>query len=131
MNSEREAIITLIDEARASGARQSKACECIGISAKTLQRWSRPESTRDGRLDAKHAPGNKLTELERQRIIKVTNEPEYADLSPSKIVPKLADKGIYIASGPCGPLGAIPCGSIETSQLPTSSGSRPETTALK
>jgi transposase InsO family protein len=98
MNSEREAIITLIDEARASGARQSKACECIGISAKTLQRWSRPESTRDGRLDAKHAPGNKLTELERQRIIKVTNEPEYADLPPSKIVPKLADKGIYIAS---------------------------------
>ncbi len=98
MNSERAEIITLINEARASGARQSKACECIGISAKTFQRWSRPDKARDGRLDAKREPGNKLTELERQRIIKVANEPEYADLPPSKIVPKLADKGIYLAS---------------------------------
>jgi putative transposase len=52
----------------------------------------------DTQLDVKHEPCNKLTELERQRIIKVANEPEYADLPPSKIVPKLADKGIYIAS---------------------------------
>lgn len=98
MSSEREEIITLINEARASGARQSKACECIGISAKTFQRWSQPDNARDGRQDAKHEPGNKLTELERQRIIKVANTPEYADLPPSKIVPKLADKGIYFAS---------------------------------
>ena len=43
-------------------------------------------------------PCNKLTALERQRIIKVVNEPEYADLAPSQIVPKLADDGRYIAS---------------------------------
>ncbi len=98
MSSERKEIITLINDARASGARQSEACECIGISAKTFQRWIRPDNGRDGRLDAKHEPGNKLSELERQRIIKVANEPEYADLPPSKIVPKLADKGIYLAS---------------------------------
>ena len=98
MSAEREAIIDLINEARVSGARQSKACEVIGISTKTLQRWDRPDSRQDGRLDAKHEPYNKLTELECQRIIKVANEPEYTDLPPSKIVPKLADKGIYIAS---------------------------------
>jgi hypothetical protein len=44
--------------------------------------------------DAKHEPSNKLTTQERQRIIKVANEPAYADLPPNKIVPKLADKGI-------------------------------------
>ena len=98
MSAERENIINLINESRKAGAKQSKACEIIGISAKTLQRWSLSDNVSDGRLDAAHDPANKLTELERQRIIKVANEPEYADLSPNKIVPKLADKGIYIAS---------------------------------
>ena len=98
MSSERKEIIALVSEACVSGARQSEACECIGMSAKTLQRWCRPDNVQDGRLDALHDPRNKLTELERQRIIKVANEPEYANLPPSKIVPKLADSGIYIAS---------------------------------
>jgi putative transposase len=31
-------------------------------------------------------------------MIKIANDPEYADLSPSKIVPMLADEGRYIAS---------------------------------
>jgi hypothetical protein len=51
MSSERKEIITLVNEACVSGARQSNACECIGISAKTFQRWCRPDNARDGRLD--------------------------------------------------------------------------------
>lgn len=98
MSAERHHIIELITEARASGARQSQACEVIGISAKTFQRWNQPDNQQDGRLEAKHEPANKLSEVERQRIIKVANEPEYAALPPSKIVPMLADKGLYIAS---------------------------------
>lgn len=98
MSAERNTLIALIDEAQASGARQSKACEIIGISAKTLQRWRQPENTQDSRLDVQHAPQNQLTEQERLRILAVSNPPEYAHLSPSKIVPMLADQGIYIAS---------------------------------
>ena len=98
MKKERIEIMTLIEEAKEAGARQSKACEIIGISPKTLQRWSRPDNVQDGRLEAWHEPVNKLTELERQRIINVSNEPDYADLPTNKIVPQLADKGIYIAS---------------------------------
>ncbi len=98
MSKEREEIINLISEARESGARQSKACEIIGISAKTLQRWCHPETSQDGRATAKREPANKLTELERQRLIKVANEPAYADFPPNKIVPKLADTGRYLAS---------------------------------
>ena len=97
MSTERAEIIKLIDEARMSGARQSNACKIIGISCRTLQRW-RQDDTQDGRIDAKHAPANKLTAMERQRIIQTANKPEYADLPPGKIVPKLADKGAYIAS---------------------------------
>ena len=98
MNNQREEIIQWISEASKSGARQSKACDIIGISAKTLQRWSRSDNVQDGRLDSQHEPPNKLTEIERQRIIKVANEPEYAKLPPSKIVPKLADQGRYLGS---------------------------------
>lgn len=98
MRQEREDIITCISEAQACGARQSKACEIIGISAKTLQRWMRPDNDEDDRPNAERNPANRLSAIERQRIIRVCNQPEYADLSPSKIVPTLADAGLYLAS---------------------------------
>ncbi len=98
MSTERKDILRLISEAQVSGTRQSKACDIIGISAKTIQRWGQPDNVEDGRLDAKHEPANKLTAWERQRLIKVANEPDYADLPPNKLVPKLADEGHYLAS---------------------------------
>jgi transposase InsO family protein len=98
MKRERQDIIKLIKEAIENGARQTKACDIIGISSKTCQRWSRPDNTQDGRLEAQHKPTNKLTESECQQIIQVANEAEYANVSAAKIVPSLADKGLYIAS---------------------------------
>ena len=98
MSAQRQTIIAAVDEAMRAGARQSAACEVIGISAKTLQRWSQPDNAHDGRLEAHHEPRTKLTQWEREQIISVANEPAYAALSPSKIVPKLADNGRYIAS---------------------------------
>jgi len=97
MSTERAEIIMLTEEARMSGARQSQACKIIGISSRTLQRWQQ-DNAHDGRIDVKHAPANKLTKMERQRIIRTANKSEYADLPPGKIVPKLADEGVYIAS---------------------------------
>lgn len=58
----------------------------------------KPDNSHDGRTDALHTPKNKLTELERQRLIKIANSAEFSSLPPSKIVPKLADKGQYLAS---------------------------------
>ena len=43
-------------------------------------------------------PKNKLSEIEEQEILSVCNEEDYANLPPSQIVPKLADKNIYLAS---------------------------------
>jgi transposase InsO family protein len=90
--------VTLIAQARHAGARQDKACESIGISAKTMQRWEQAGNKQDGRIEAKHEPKNKLSELERQRIIQVANEPMFANLPPCQIVPKLADQGRYVGS---------------------------------
>lgn len=98
MSHERGRIIDLVDTAIKAGARQLAACDIIGISAKTIQRWGRPGNTGDQRLDTHREPVNKLTELERRRILKVANEPEYADLSPAQMVPILADEGRYIGS---------------------------------
>jgi transposase InsO family protein len=72
----------------------------VGISIRTLQRWRcGDEILEDLRPDAKRPePISKLKEWEHELIIAVCNEPEYAKLPPSQIVPMLADKGIYIAS---------------------------------
>ncbi len=77
MMDKRKTIIALIQQAQQSGARQSKACEVIGISAKTFQRWSRnrTDHAQDGRLEAKHEPKNKLTSSEHNRMIAIANEP--------------------------------------------------------
>lgn len=43
MKQERDKIIGLMDEARSNGARKKQACAIIGITPKTLQRWSQAE----------------------------------------------------------------------------------------
>jgi transposase InsO family protein len=70
----------------------------LGISLRTLERWSIENGLEDKRKTATHTPANKLTEEERQTIIVVANSPDYCDLPPCKIVPMLADRQIYIAS---------------------------------
>jgi len=87
----------LIDEAVKEGARRSRACEELGVSPRTVQRWQ--HTREDGRLHAHHgAPANKLSEAERQAVLDAVNRVGYASLSPHQIVPKLADEGIYLAS---------------------------------
>ncbi len=43
-------------------------------------------------------PAHALTQAEREQILNVANEPRFADLPPARIVPMLADEGLYIAS---------------------------------
>jgi putative transposase len=56
MKSERAEIIELVNQARSSGARQDKACDVVGVSAKTLQRWEQPSNELDGQVETKHEP---------------------------------------------------------------------------
>ncbi len=91
-------ILGLVDEAVEAGARQQLACELIGLSARSLERWRAKDIGDDHRHGPKTTPGNKLSEVERQRVLEIVNSPEYRSLSPKQIVPRLADQGIYIAS---------------------------------
>jgi putative transposase len=95
--------LTLIDEAVHSGCGISQAADAIGISERTYWRWHSQQKevgkSEDRRQMAAHpTPANKLTESDEREILKVVNQPEFANDPPSQIVPKLADRGIYIAS---------------------------------
>ena len=91
-------ILGLVDEAVQAGARQQKACAIINLEARTLQRWRDQGIGHDGRAGPKHPPANKLTPVERARVLEVVNALEHRDLSPKQIVPRLADLGEYICS---------------------------------
>ena len=98
---DRQTLIGQIAEARGNGARQAPACALAGIDPRTLQRWRKNDGlTRgDRRPDAiRPAPSHALTEEERARIVEVANEPRFAEVPPARIVPMLADEGVYIAS---------------------------------
>lgn len=90
----------MIDEATDSGATKSAACKEAGLSLKTYNRWfSKGEIRSDRRPSCdRKSPGNKLSQKEEDLILETCNQKEYASLPPSQIIPKLADKGVYIAS---------------------------------
>ena len=92
----REKCINLIKEAIASNCRCAIACNDIGINLKTFKRWK--TSVVDKRAGPCTEPANKLSQEERAEVISVSISQEYADLSPSIIVPLLADKNKYVAS---------------------------------
>lgn len=97
---DRENLIQLVKEAIVSGARQAKACNELGLSVRTYQRWVSPnEPSEDQRpLAVRPEPKNKLTQDERELILETVNEPTYANKPPNQIIPALADDGVYIAS---------------------------------
>lgn len=98
---DRQTLVHLITQARDGGSRQAPACALAGINPRTIQRWRTGDGlTRgDRRPDAiRPAPSNALTETERARIVEVANEARFAETPPARIVPVLADEGVYIAS---------------------------------
>jgi transposase InsO family protein len=87
--------------AHEAGARLRLACEIVGIDVRTLQRWKSQEGLvkGDGRPSAvRPVAGHSLSQAERTELLRVANEPRFADVPPARIVPMLADEGVYLAS---------------------------------
>jgi putative transposase len=98
---DRQALANNINIARDAGARLLPACQTAGITVRTLQRWNTHGGLEsgDGRpLALRPAPSHALSELERAQLIAVANEPRFAAIPPARIVPMLADEGVYLAS---------------------------------
>ena len=98
---DRQALARDIQTAHAAGARLRPACETAGITVRTLQRWQACEGlvAGDGRPQAaRPVPAHALSPAERAEVLRVANEPRFADVPPARIVPVLADEGTYLAS---------------------------------
>lgn len=95
---DREQAVTLVDEARAHGARLAPACAVLGIGQNTYRRWK--AGGVDGRPEAvRPRPSNALSEAERAEVLAVCHRPEWASLPPAQIVPRLLDEeDRYLAS---------------------------------
>jgi putative transposase len=98
---DRQTLMAEITEACAAGARLAPACRLAGIDLRTFRRWREG----DGQVRADHRPeavrprpAHALSEAERARIVALANEPRFASTPPARIVPALADEGIYVAS---------------------------------
>ena len=98
---DRHTLAENIQDACEAGARLSAACEVVGLSARTLQRWHAHGGLERGdcRPTAAHSvPPHALTAEEREMVLAAANEPRFAALPPARIVPMLADEGVYLAS---------------------------------
>ena len=98
---DRQALTRDIHAAQAAGARLKPACEVAGIDLRTLQRWQAGSGlvSGDGRPQAiRPVPGHALSAAERAQLLAVANEPRFAAVPPARIVPMLADEGVYLAS---------------------------------
>src|ERR1035438_1273438 len=98
---DRQTVAQNILMAHAAGARLRLACETAGIELRTLQRWKAHGglTAGDGRPHAvRPMPSHALSPAERAQLLAVANEPRFAAVPPARIVPMLADEGVYLAS---------------------------------
>jgi putative transposase len=91
-------ILGLVNDAVAAGARRERACVQIGLTERCMQRWRCADVGDDGRAGPRSRPANAFTAAERAKVLDVVNSPEYRDLPPKQVVPRLADDGRYIGS---------------------------------
>jgi putative transposase len=70
----------------------------LGVSLRTLQRWDQAPDLADQRKGPRTEPANKLTAEDREQVVAIATSVQYRDTPPSKIVPALADEGLYVAS---------------------------------
>ena len=98
---DRQRLANDIQIAVGSGSRLSAACGIAGLDARTLQRWKAHGGLvgGDGRPQAlRPVPAHALSAAERAQLLRVANEPRFAAVPPARIVPMLADEGVYLAS---------------------------------
>jgi hypothetical protein len=93
----RKYILKLVDKALGAKARLKQISEILELSTRTIQRW-RKDLHDDKRKGNTFKTSNALTIKERQKVIDTVCSLEFRNLPPGQIVPRLADRGIYIAS---------------------------------
>jgi hypothetical protein len=86
-------IVAALHAVQMAGARLGAACQVIGVSARTIQRWKRLPGGDDRRCGPRHRPGNALSVREETEVLALMTSAAYRHLSPKQLVPALADAG--------------------------------------
>lgn len=76
---DRSRLMTMLQEAVAGGVRQREACQCVGISERTFQRWQQSPDNRRA-TTSRPVPKNKLSAEEEQQVLAICHEPWFASL---------------------------------------------------
>ncbi len=92
----RAEVLTLLEEGAAQGARLGACCRGLGVSLRSLQRWK--HGTSDRRRGPIRPTAHRLSDAEKDDIVRLANTPQCRNLSPEQVVAKLADDGIYVCS---------------------------------
>lgn len=80
-------------ELTAGGVSTREAADLVGVSRATATRTPSVPTPR-----VQVTPANKLSPLERTRILQVVNSPRFVDLPPIQIYAQLLDEGVYLGS---------------------------------
>jgi putative transposase len=95
--SERQSILTDIDNAVKQGAHIQDCLKTLELSYRTYLRWKK-DSAGDRRKGAPKTVARKLSTEEENLVIQYACDSRFADATPYTIIPTLLDEGIYIAS---------------------------------
>jgi transposase InsO family protein len=87
-----------VQEAVDAGATRASSCEVLELSVRTQERWRENAGQADLRAGPISLSPHALTKAEKAKMIEVANSEIYRDLGPWKIVAKLADSQVYLAS---------------------------------
>ncbi|EGV27685.1 hypothetical protein ThidrDRAFT_4506 [Thiorhodococcus drewsii AZ1] len=92
--SDRRRAVELIEQAQQVGARLAPACEVLGLSVRTVQRWTCEGGVRENQRPTavRPKPANALSPEEEQAILEACHRPEFAPLPPEQIVVRLLDE---------------------------------------
>jgi transposase InsO family protein len=94
---ERRRILRQVTALLQAGVRLKQLGSLLGVSTRTIQRW-RASGTAEDRRQQGRAPVNRLSDAERERLLALLDSEGHRKLSPRQLVPRLADKGLYLAS---------------------------------
>lgn len=80
-----------------AGAREESACDLVGISVRTLQRW-RCDGLEDRRKGSEKRTPRKLPPEVVEAVYQTANLERFADQTPEQVVATLAGESTYLAS---------------------------------
>jgi hypothetical protein len=88
-----------IDGAMVRGGSQGAACDLPGLAARTAQRWRAQGIGGGCRAGSRAAPASVPSNAERRTSVGVARSEELRGVSPKRIVPILAERGVDIGLG--------------------------------